>query len=98
MPAETAEDVEVMMRRVGVGDHRPRTAPTHTVPTSFVGQRKRLIFGGGFTVHRKSVMDLREKEAGRGAFRAPTYTGAHNPETYQDTGQQRSVSSHGHGF
>lgn len=91
--AETAEDLEVM-RRLSVG-HRPSTPPTG-VPhgTAGGGQRpRRLIFGGGYAVRRKSVMELREKEAGRGAFAFL----AHNPETYQDTVVQhkRSFSSRG---
>jgi hypothetical protein len=49
-------------------------------------QRQRLIFGGGFMVQRKSVMELREKEAGRRDL------SMHNPETLEDTSQRPSVS------
>ena len=53
MPLDTSEGIRAM-RVLGGFAPRPSSAPV---------QRKRLIFGGGYAVKRKTVLDLRGSEA-----------------------------------
>lgn len=99
-------DVDRSMQQHRAG-HRPSTATGGTStatwgasmsprPSSGFGTaaRGRLVLGGGFTVNRKSVMELREKEAGPGThFAGVTPDGSQN-----DPGPRRRPSSRGYGY